>query len=113
MTRFDGSSPDGLGTMTGRNRGPSGAEKMSGQGCGRGFGFGPGLGMGHGAGPGRGNGLGMNRGPGRGCGWFEVGHGLEGDQPLAANVQSALERRKAMLLAELERTEALLSKNTD
>ena len=75
-------------------------------------GTGPGRGIGLGAGLGRGNRMGMNRGPGRGCGWFAVGYGLEGNQTLVANVQGTLARRKALLLAELERTEALLSKST-
>lgn len=102
MPNFDGSGPEGAGAMTGRGLGPCGGIHALVPGYGRGRGCGPGRGMGYG----RGRGFGLGRG--RGSGWLSVGYGAGGEVAAAADMKAALEERKAILRAELARTQALL-----
>jgi len=109
MPNFNGTGPNGAGSMTGRGLGRCGGTRAfdapaGTRGYGRGEGFGRGCGGGRGGN--RGHGRGMGYGPGRGLGWMAMGYG--GAAP-TATVKSALEERKAFLSAELARTEALLS----
>lgn len=53
----------------------------------------------------------MARGLGYGRGRFAVGYGPEGVSATAPNAKATLEERKALLLAELERTETLLKES--
>lgn len=107
MPGLDGTGPAGAGPMTGRGLGAC----AGGRGAGWGFGPGRGRGFARGFGPGRGLGFGLGYGFGGGLGrrlgWFSVGYGQTGEGA-AANIKSVLEERRALLRAELDRTEDLL-----
>jgi|GEM_PF-2528921 len=96
--------------MTGRGLGfcGGGAAMMGSRnvrGIGNGMGNGPRRGMGRGNGPGCGCKAGYGHGLGRGAGWFSVGYdGITA----GADMNHILEQKRAFLLAELGRTEALL-----
>ena len=83
--------------MTGRGLGLCGSAAAIDQRFGRG--------MGRGYGPGCGFRFGYGRGLGRGAGWFAVGYD---GMAAGADMNNALEQKRAFLLAELGRTEALL-----
>jgi len=105
MPNYNGRGPEGAGPMTGRGLGLCGGVAAMGLRYGRGMGNGMGRGMGRGCG----FGLGHGNGPGRGAGWFSVGY----DETTAgADTKNALEQKRAFLLAELGRTEALLGNKT-
>ena len=106
MPSFNGSGPEGAGSMTGRGMGRCGGVRAQGSvhGRGRGFGSGHGVGCGRGFGPGR----------SRGTSWLSAGYGAGGGPAAATTMKVALEERRAFLRAELARTEALLGEpNTD
>ena len=97
MPNCNGRGPEGTGPMTGKGLGLcGGAAVMS---------LRKGRGMGRGNGSGCGFGLVQNRGLGRGAGWFSIGYD---DTTSGADLTGALQRKRAFLLAELGRTEALL-----
>lgn len=89
--------------MTGRSLGFCGGAAVMNPRSGRGMGNGMGRGYGHGHGCGFKPGYGRDLG--RGAGWFAVGYN---DTAAGAGINSALEQKRAFLLAELSRTEALL-----
>ena len=97
MPNYNGRGPEGVGPMTGRGLGLCGGVTAMGPRYGRG--------MGRGYRPGYGLGPGYGRGLGRGAGWFAVGYN---DAAVGADLNNALEQKRAFLLAELARTEALL-----
>lgn len=101
MPGMDGTGPVGAGALSGRGLGFCGTARPAafGPGLGRGRGFGGGFGRGMGGGPGR--------GLGRRLGWFSVGYGAPGEGP-TSDIRAGLEERRALLRAELDRTEALL-----
>ncbi len=101
MPGMEGTGPAGAGPMTGRGLGAC----AGGRGAGWGYGSGRGRGFGRGFGPG----YGFGGGPGRRMGWYSVGYGQAGEGA-ATNIKSALEERRELLRAELERTEDLVSK---
>ena len=69
------------------------------------YGRGMGNGMGRGYGPGCGFRSGYGHSLGRGAGWFSVGYD---EATVGVDKNNALEQKRAFLLAELGRTEALL-----
>lgn len=87
MPGYDGSGPAGSGEKPGRWRGGCGERPSAG----------------------RGRGMGRGHGPGRGLGWLTMGYGPGGAATAAVTVKTALTERRAFLLAELARTEALLA----
>ena len=97
MPGMDGTGPAGAGALSGRGLGFCGSARPADFGLGLGRGFGGGRGMGRGPG----------RGLGRRLGWFSVGNGAPGEGP-ARDIRAGLEERRALLRAELDRTEALL-----
>lgn len=97
MPCMDGRGPAGAGPMTGRVLGACAGGRGAGRGCGPGWS----RGIGHG--------FGAGQGPGRRAGWFSVGYGQTGEGA-ATNMKSALEERRDLLRAELERAEDLLKK---
>ena len=101
MPNYNGRGPEGAGPMTGRGLGLCGGAAVMGPRYGRSMGNG----MGRGYGPGCGFRSGYGRGLGRGAGWFAVGYN---DTAAGADMNNALEQKRAYLLAELGRTEALL-----
>lgn len=100
MPAMDGTGPYGNGPMTGFGRGYCGNPNWNrpAWGCGRGFG------RGFGAGGFR---RGPSFGPGRGLGWFNVGY-----EDYPKDIKAALRARADMLRSELERTEAILSEES-
>jgi len=101
MPNYNGRGPEGAGPMTGRGLGFCGSAAVMYPRYGRGMGNG----MGRGYGPGCGFRPGYGRALGRGASWFPVGY----DETAAgADKNNALERKRAFLLAELGRIEALL-----
>lgn len=107
MPGMDGTGPAGAGPMTGRGLGACAGGRGAGRGYGPGPGRGYGRGFGAGRGPGFGPGYGFGGGLGRRMGWFSVGFGQAGEGA-STNIKSVLEERRALLRAELERTEDLL-----
>lgn len=101
MPAFDGTGPNSYGSMTGRGFGPCGGGKGYGKaqayprtvGINRVRGFCRGLGSRRGA----------------GMGWAAVGYGNDGP----AAMRAVLEERRDFLRAELARTEAMLTEETN
>ena len=92
MPGYNGKGPEEAGPMTGRGRGLCGGAMMGPR-------------YGHGYGPNCGVRPGHGRGPGREAGWFSAGYD---DTAAGAGTSNILEKKRAFLLAELGRTEALL-----